>query len=86
MTNFEPLVVVIYRDRKNLLGAALADDVFIEHFENFMGYGQAAVGILPAFVDFLADDVVTQVDAFVADEYGGACNQLSHLVLAFAAK
>ena len=78
--------MIVDRDRQHFLGAALADDVLIEHFEDFMRYRQAAFGILTAFVYFLADDVVAKIHAFVADEYGRPCNQLSNLVLTLAAE
>ena len=35
---------------------------------------------------FLADDVVAQLDAFIADEHRWARNQLAHLMLALAAE
>ena len=86
MPYFETLVVVVYRDRQHFLGAALADDVFIEDLENFMGNGQAAFGIFAAFMDLFTNDVVTQVNALIADEDRRTCDQFSYFMLAFAAK
>jgi len=40
------------------------------------------VGVLKLF----ANDVVAELDAFVANKYGRARNQLADFVLAFAAK
>jgi hypothetical protein len=36
--------------------------------------------------ELFANDVVTELDALVADEDGGSCNKLANFVLALAAK
>jgi hypothetical protein len=51
-----------------------------------MGDGEFAFGILTIFVDFLADDIVTEVHALVTDKNRRARDQFSDLVLTFAAK
>jgi hypothetical protein len=51
-----------------------------------MGDGEFAFSILAIFVDFLADDIITEVHAFIADENRRTCNQFSDLMLALAAK
>ena len=38
------------------------------------------------FLDFLADNVVTQIDTFVTDKYGRPRDQFSYFMLALAAK
>jgi hypothetical protein len=40
--------------------------------------------VAAAFLHFFANDVIAQIDAFIADEYGGTGDQLTHFVLAFA--
>jgi hypothetical protein len=40
----------------------------------------------PLLLHLLADDVVAELDALVADEHGRAGDQLAHLVLALAAE
>ena len=59
----------------------------IEDTADFLGRGQlvrAALGL--GFLHLLADDVIAQVDALVADKDGGTGDQLAHFVLAFAAE
>jgi len=79
--------VVVDRDRQDLLGALLPDHVLIEDRADFPGSRQlvrAALGL--GFLHLLADDVIAQVDALVADKYRGASNQFAHFMLAFAAE
>ena len=83
---FEPLVVVVHRHRQYLLGARLADDVLIEHVEDLGRLGQVAARTGGLFLQFLANDVVAQLDAFVADEHRRARDELAYLVLALAAE
>ena len=81
----QTLVVVVHRDGQHLFGALLADDVFVENGVDFIRHGQLVIAALGAAVlDFLADNVVTQIDAFITDEHGRSGNQLAHLVLALA--
>src|SRR5690606_12458861 len=81
------LVVVVHGDGEHALGAALADDVLIEDIVDLLGGGQLALGTRGGtFLDFLGDDVVAQIDTFIADEYRGAGDQLAYFVLAFAAE
>src|SRR5688500_15741964 len=82
----DPLVVVVHRDRERLLGALLADDVLVQDLEDFLGLGQAAAGRLRLLLEFLADDVVAQLHALVADEHARARDQLADLVLALPAE
>src|SRR3546814_15006948 len=42
--------------------------------------------LLGLLLEFLADDVVAKLHAFIADEHARARNQLAHLVLALPAK
>jgi hypothetical protein len=52
-----------------------------------LGRGNLALFLArEARLGFLADDVVAQVNAFIADEDGGACDQLAHLMLRFPQK
>src|SRR5690606_1380996 len=65
----------------------LTDDVLIQDAADFFRRGQlmrAAFGL--SFLHLLTDDVVTQVDALVADKDRGAGNQFAHFMLAFAAE
>ena len=64
----QALVVVVDGDREHPLGALLADHVLIEDLLDFLGLGELVAGPLGALLELLADDVVAQLDAFVADE------------------
>ena len=83
----DPLVMVVDRDRENLLGAFLADHVLVEHALDLgrLGHRRGLAEGLFA-VGLLGDDVVTEVDAFVADIDRRARDQLADFVLALAAE
>src|SRR5438132_6465371 len=83
----QALVVVVHRDRKDLLGEFLPDHVLVQDSADFPGRRQVGFGGLAALVRgaFLADEVVAQLDALVADEHRRPGDQLPHLVLALAA-
>ncbi len=71
LLDLDALVVVVDRDRELLLGLFLADDVLVEELLDFLGDGQRrarAAARLEAVV--VGDDVVTDLDAFIADEDG----------------
>ena len=83
----EALVVVVHRDREHALGAVLADHVVIQRDEDVARGGNTAILLSgETGLGLLADDVVAQLDAFIADEHGGAGDQLAHLMLRFAAE
>ena len=82
----EPLVVIVHGHRQHALGVVLADHVGVEHGAD-LGRARHAVPRLDQRVlVLLADDVHAQLDAFIADEYGRARDQLADLMLALAAK
>ena len=64
----QPLVVVVDRDREHLLGAVLADHVLVEDVLDLVRLGQLLAGLRRLLLELLANDVVAQLDAFVADE------------------
>ena len=80
-------VVVVHRDREDLLGAVLPDHVVVEQGLDLVRLGRprglAARLLLPVL---LRDDVVAELDALVADVDGGARDQLADLALALAAE
>ncbi len=78
--------MVVDGDRQDLLGAALADDVLVEYCVDLLRLGQLVAAGLAGILEFLANDVVTKLDALVADENRRARNQLAYFVLALAAK
>src|SRR5262249_28167987 len=85
-TGLQALVMVVHRHGQHLLGALLADDVLIKDLLDLVGLGELVAGPLCAVLELFPDDVVTQLDAFVADEYGWAGNQLANFVLTFPAE
>src|ERR1700694_2121762 len=82
----QTLVVVVDRDREHLLGALLTDDVLVEDLLDFVGLGELVARTFGAVLKLLADDVVAQLDAFVADEHRRAGDQLADLVLTLPAE
>ena len=82
----EPLVMVVDRDRQHALGAVLPDHIIVEHLVDFRRSRNAVASLDQGRLGLLADDVVAQLDAFVADEDGRARNQLADLMLRLAAE
>src|SRR5690606_4425690 len=79
------LVVVVNRHRKRALGLFLPDYVVVEKRLDLGGYGKlVAHGIARGFLGFFQDDVVTQVDAFIADEHRRPGDKLAHFMLVLA--
>ena len=82
----EALVVVVDRDREHFLGALLADHILVEDFLDLVRLRELVARPLGAVLELLTDDVVAQLDAFVAHEHRGAGDQLADLVLTLAAE
>jgi hypothetical protein len=82
----ETLVVIVHRHREHALGVVLADHVGIEHGADLGWRRHAVPGLDQGVLVLFADDVHAQLDAFIADEYGRARNQLADLMLALAAE
>ncbi len=83
----KPLVVIVDRDRQHALGLRLTDNVVVQERADLLGRRHAAFLATGAgTLDLLADDVVAQLHALVADEDGGAGDQLPDLVLRLAAE
>ena len=64
----QALVVVVHRDRQDALRALLADHVLVENFLDFLGLWKLVPGPFGTLLELLADDVVAELDAFVANE------------------
>ena len=60
--------MVVHGDRQDSLRALLADHVLIENFFDFLGLGKLVPGPLGTLLELLADDVVAELDALVANE------------------
>src|SRR5690348_1884573 len=85
-TRLHALVVVVHRYRQRLLGAGLPDHVLVERFHDLARLGQLAAAGGRLLFQSLADAVVAQLHAFIADEHARARDQLADLVLALAAE
>ena len=82
----EPLVVVVDGNREDLLCRLLADHVLVEDGLDLVGFRQLVAATLGALVELLADDVVAELDTFVADEHRRPGDQFANLVLTLAAE
>ena len=82
----EALVMVVDRDREDALGAVLADHIIVEDLADLRRSRDAVASLDQRRLRFLADDVVAELDALVADEDGGAGDELAHLMLRLPAE
>ena len=81
-----PLVVVVHGNRQDPFRAVLPDDVLVQHLLDLGGLRQVLHRFRSLLLRILANDVVTQLHAFVADEHRGPRDQFMDLMLAFSAK
>src|SRR5574341_911206 len=72
--------------REPLLGFVLPDHVLVQEGFNFPGLRQRRTRSYRLGLLIVADDLVADVDAFIANVDGGTGNELLHLVLRFAAE
>ena len=81
LLDLDPLVMVVDGHGELLLRALLADDVLVQELLDLRRRGQrgARAAVLEAVV--VRNDVVADLDAFIADEYSRARNQLADVVL-----
>src|SRR5581483_999818 len=84
--DLDALVVVVDRDRKDLLGLLLADHVVVEESVDLLRLGQLLELEVGGFGELFLDDLVAEVDALVADVHAGAGDELLHLLLALPAE
>src|SRR5699024_8282776 len=80
------LVMVVHGHRQRLLGAGLADDVLVQGVVDLARLGQVGTPGGGLFLQFLADDVVAELHALVANEHGRTRAQFAYFMLALAAK
>ena len=80
------LVVVVDGNRERSLRGILPDDVFVEERRNLFRFRQIKLGnflVGGGIGHSFVDNLVTQLDAFVANVDAGACNKLRNLFLGF---
>ena len=83
LLDLDALVVVVDRDGELLLRLFLADHVLVEELLDFLRHGQRRPDAPVVEPVVVRDDVVADLDALVADEDGGARNELADVVLIF---
>ena len=85
----QALVVVVHRNCKRALGDLLANDVLVKTTLDLTGNRKIrSPGLARGAISrgFVADDVVTQLNAFITDEYRGPRYQFLDLMLALTAE
>ncbi|MNT20473.1 hypothetical protein D3C72_1557830 [compost metagenome] len=82
--------MVVDRHGQDLLGLFLADHILVQAFADLVGRGEVRArgrgGVFLGCRGLVANDLIAQVDAFVANEHRRAGNQLLDLMLALAAE
>src|SRR5277367_2107037 len=86
LTGLDPLVMVVDSDGECPLGGVLADDVALQEVPDLGGLGQFVEFDVVGVGEFLFDDLVAQIDAFIADVYAGPRNKLLDLLLTLSAE
>src|SRR5690606_16844133 len=72
---------------EHALGAVLPDNVIVEDIADFLRCRDTAILLArKTTLGLFADNVVAQLDAFIADEHRRARDELAHLVLRLAAE
>jgi hypothetical protein len=84
--DLDPLVVVVHRDRQDLLGGFLTDHVLVQERVDLLGLGELLELELGGLGQLLLDDLVAQVDALVADIDARSRDELLDLLLRLAAE
>jgi hypothetical protein len=84
--HLDALVVVVDGDGERPLGLFLRDDVVVQHRVDVPRAGQVVEVELGRSRQLLVDDLVAEIDAFVADVDAGAGDQLLNLSLALPAE
>src|SRR5262249_44419692 len=80
----DPLVVVVDRHGQGLLGLVLPDHVRVEELVDLPGFRQVVPLEVGGLGELFLDDLVTQIDALVADIHARTRDELLDLLLAFA--
>ena len=78
--------MVVDGHRQDLLRVLLADDVVVQEVEDLAGLGKVLEVELRGLGELLCDDVVTQVDALIADVDPRPRDELLHLLLRLSAE
>ncbi len=82
----QSFVVVVNGDGQHPFGGFLTDHIIIQNLANLLRGRHAICRFYQAGLGFFTNDVHAKFNAFITDENGRTRDQLSHLMLAFAAK
>ena len=82
----ETLIMVMDGDREHLLGVVLPDNVVVKNLADFLRRRDAVSRFTQRGLFLFLDDVLAQLNAFIADEHSRAGDEFAHLMLALAAK
>jgi len=82
--DFQALVVIVDGDGQLLLGHLLSNNIQVQEFFYFLRFGK----FLPdgGSNDVIRDDLVTDINAFVANVYCGSGNELFDVILTLGAE
>ncbi len=86
LSHLDALVVVVDGDRERPLRLVLGDDVVVEARVDLLRTRERLEIEMRGSRELLVDDLVTEIDALVADVDAGTGDQLLDLALALAAK
>src|SRR5262249_24237096 len=86
LLDLDPLVVDVNGDVELLLRPLLADDVLVKEFLDLLGRGQRGTGAAVLEPVVVRNDVIADLDALIADEDGGARDQLPDVILVLVAE
>ena len=78
--------MVVYSHRQAFFRLILTDNVIVEDGPDFTGPRHVTVVDLHIFAKFFFDDLIAQLNAFVANVYSRTCDELFYLFLSFSAK
>ncbi len=83
-----PLVVIVDRHGERFFGPLLPDHVLIEDVIDLFGFGNIAQpqSLVDVFVELFFDDLVTELDTFIANVHARPGDEFTHLLLRFSAK
>ena len=85
-SGLDPLVVVVDRDRKDLLRVDLPNDEFVQEGRNFARGREVFENEFGSITKLVRDDVVAQVNALIADVHAGSRDELLNLFLTLSAE
>ena len=75
--DFDPLVVLVDRDRQTLLRLVLSDNILVQKTLNLAGLGKRWARRYGLGLLIVGDDLIADVDALIADVDGRTGNELS---------